>query len=223
MNLDLFIETLACYNKSRVFNPWRDTDPLDLPRYEKSTLWPWMGPEGRRARLKNHLLRDADFLLVGEAPGYQGAHFTGVPFTSESLVMSNQVPGIVTAGERLTSRERPFSEPSATIVWGALREHGIHERTVLWNAFPWHPHEEGDLLTNRTPTTEELSPTGAASTLLAAILDMFPYTHVLAVGRKSEELLQACGFKPDACMRHPANGGATKFREGLGAFIRSAA
>lgn len=221
--LDSFIETLACYNEAGVFNPWRDTDPLDLARYETSTLWPWMGWAGRRARLKNHLQRDADFMLIGEAPGYQGCHFSGVPFTSEVLVMNNQIPGIVTGGERLTSRERPFAEPSATIVWAALRSLGIHERTVLWNAFPWHPHEEGELLTNRTPTAEELHWSSAGALALHAMVDMFPYTHIVAVGRKAEELLTACRIKADACIRHPANGGATKFRDGLSAFVNSVA
>lgn len=219
MSLEAFIDTLTGYNKVGVFNPWRDTDPLDLGSHQTSTVWPWMGWSGRRARLRNHLDRDADFMSIGEAPGYQGCHFTGVPFTSEVLVMQNQIPGIRTAGERLTSRERPFAEPSASIVWGSLYDLGIAERTVLWNAFPWHPHEEGDLMTNRTPTEEELSPDSAAFMLFGAMIDMFPYTRIVAVGRKAEQLLRVAKITPDCCLRHPANGGATKFRLGLAGYV----
>lgn len=216
--LQLLYDTPASTFERPVFNPWRDNDPLDADTVEKSTLWPWMGPQGRRARLRNHLDCQADFVLIGEAPGYQGAHFSGVAFTSEPLIIANQVPRIVASGERITKRDKPFNEPSATIVWRALYELGIQERTVMWNAFPFHPHEPDKPLSNRTPTKRELL---AGVPLLSKLLDLHPFANLVAIGKKSQELLGVMGFKPDACVRHPAYGGATQFSEGLCAFVRS--
>jgi len=45
-----------------------------------------------------------------------------------------------------------FSEASATAVWRTLTALGIYERTILWNACPWHPFDAGNAWTNRKPT-----------------------------------------------------------------------
>ncbi len=49
-----------------------------------------------------------------------------------------------------------WSEPSARIVWKALYEFGIAERTVLWNTFAFHQHKPGEPYTNRTPRSDEV-------------------------------------------------------------------
>ena len=72
------------------------------------------------------------------------------------LVPLDPVPYVLevpeSLGARLSTRARPWSEPSATTVWGTLRELGVAEVTLLWNAFPWHPHKPGNLQSNRTPS-----------------------------------------------------------------------
>jgi uracil-DNA glycosylase len=59
-----------------VFNPYR----LDDPEHDLRG-----GAARRRENLRRYLkaVRDARWLLVGLAPGYRGARFTGVPFTDE--------------------------------------------------------------------------------------------------------------------------------------------
>ena len=83
-----------------------------------------------------HARRDAPIILVGEAPGYRGARFSGIPFTSE-----RQLTG---AGP---------AEATATIVHRVLAELGLEDDVLLWNAVPTHP---GTATTNRPPTQGEI-------------------------------------------------------------------
>jgi len=184
-----------------VFNPWFDLDSLDIQDY---------GPQARRDRLRRHFNCLPRYLLVGEAPGYQGCHFSGVPFTNERLLLDGRVPRVEVA-TRFTRRDKPWSEPSATVVWGTLHDLGIAETTVMWNAFPWHPHKPGDPMSNRTPTRDELL---AGGEILRQVVQLFDGATVVAVGRKAEALLSTTitGRLGFAAVRHPSMGGANAFR-----------
>lgn len=190
-----------------VFNPWADADPLDAPDD---------GPDERRYRLLFHFtgIVRPKFLLVGEAPGYQGCHFSGVPFTNEALICEGVVPRMPIG--RITTREKPWSEPSATIIWRALHELQIAERTVMWNAYAWHPHKEGDPMSNRTPKPAELK---EGLHLLQRVIATFHDAKVVAVGRNAEKSLALLGRTKDVSVRHPSMGGAKDFREGLRAIV----
>lgn len=193
---------LLPFNQSNLFNPWVES----CEHQAVSNT-----PEQRILRLGQHLDTDAKLILVGEAPGFRGARYSGVPFTSERLLMEGAIPRIQATG-RLTTRETSFTEPSATIVWKALYKLGLAETTVLWNALQLHPHRPGDIWTNRTPTDIEL---GWGRPALAALLAHFPKAQVVAVGKKSELLLERMGLPVNACIRHPANGGGPEFNRGL--------
>jgi hypothetical protein len=206
--LAAFMRSIGSFRASGVFNPWREHDPAA----DRDTN----APAARRARLRAHLDCDPVLLLLGEAAGYQGCHVSGIPFTSERLLLAGAVPRVATPRTRLSTRVLPWSEPSATIVWGALHELGLGDRTILWNAFPWHPHLPGRLQSNRTPTPSEVA-LGAAP--LALLLAAFPGVHVVAVGRKADTLLRGLG-RVEAVLRHPAMGGAEHFRAGLRALVR---
>lgn len=186
-----------------LFNPWRDHCEDDEP---------WNGPEEKLQRLAAHLARAPRLILCGEAPGYQGCRHTGVAFTSERLVLEGGIPGLAAEHRRLTKRRRPFSEPSATIVWKTLRQLGIEEQTLLWNAVQLHPHRPGEPNSNRTPSAAELALGAPAMRLL---IEAFPAARVVAIGRKSEALLKNIGVNVAAQVRHPANGGAAAFAIGL--------
>lgn len=196
---------LLPFNQPNLFNPWVENCVHQSPENT---------PAQRIARLAQHLDTDAKLILVGEAPGYQGARYSGVAFTSERLLMQGAIPRIEATG-RLTTRETSFTEPSATIVWKALYQLGLAETTVLWNALQLHPHRPGELWSNRTPTDIEL---GWGRPALAALLAHFPKAKVVAVGKKSEGLLERMSLPVDACIRHPANGGGPEFNRGLAEF-----
>ncbi|WP_303720279.1 uracil-DNA glycosylase [Malonomonas rubra] len=214
--LDRFVEKLSAYRSEGVFNPWGERDAQhDLDRN---------GPEIRRHQLQKYLaerIGQAETLLLAEAIGYQGGHFSGIPMTSERLLLGGLKHKQLHAGlvfcdlsPQRTSRPelRPlgFTEPTATIVWGFLVEQGIDPRSVvLWNAFPWHPyHPQKGLLSNRTPTDDELA---AGHQVLRWMLELGQFRQVVAVGEKSFAQLQQLGI-PATKVRHPANGGAGKFR-----------
>ena len=211
-----FVAALSHYRAAAVFNPWGDIDQ----RHDRDNL----GAEIRRRQLEKYLqerIGVADTLLCAEAIGYQGGHFSGIPMTSERLLLGglshkSLYPEMVFHDlvPQRTSREdlKPlgFTEPTATIVWGFLADQGIDpRRVILWNAFPWHPyHPDRGLLSNRTPKDEELA---VGHQVLLQLLELGQFKQVVAVGEKSAQQLQSLGIIASK-VRHPANGGAGKFR-----------
>lgn len=205
MNMKLaqaLVQTLPA-SAPGLFNPWVGHCPYDTPLN---------GPSQRLERLAQHLDCDAQLILVGEAPGYQGCRYSGVAFTSERLLLAGEIPRIPAPSGRLTARKNPFSEPSATIVWRKLKELGIDETTILWNALQMHPFKPNESWSNRTPTPAELAHGRAGMEMLR---EAFPKAKVVAIGKKAEALLTEAGIDVVAAIRHPANGGATKFASGL--------
>ncbi len=187
----------------RLFNPWKDSCPHDAPGN---------GPDEKLRRLSRHLDCDPEFILVGEAPGYAGCRYSGIAFTSERLLGDGAIPRIPPLTRRLSTRNLPFSEPSATIVWKTLYRLGIAERTVLWNALQMHPFRADALWSNRTPTPAEIA-LGAPA--MRTLVEAFPAARIIAVGKKADGLLSEMGIKTSGAVRHPANGGATEFAQGL--------
>lgn len=207
-----------------LFNPWFHRD-------RKNDITP-EAPEIRRHQLQLYLEQRrsrARFLFIAEALGYQGGHFTGIAMTSERILMGHQQekygvrPDHVFQGQTPVRTSTPhliekgMSEPTATIMWGALVEQGIDPYdVVLWNAVPWHPYRKGEgLLTNRTPLQPEMQ---AGLKHLKSFLDLFDGVNVVAVGRKCEESLTSLKIA-HVGVRHPANGGAPKFRQQLSEMI----
>jgi len=196
------VETLPS-GRVGLFNPWRDRCPHDAAGND---------PADKLSRLALHLDCDPEFILAGEAPGYQGCRYSGIAFTSERLLGEGSIPRIPALTGRLSTRKLPFSEPSATIVWKTLYRLGIERRTILWNAMQLHPHRLDNLWSNRTPTPEEIS---LGEPALRILIETFPAAKIIAVGKKSEGLLYEMGIPIAGAVRHPANGGATKFAAGL--------
>jgi uracil-DNA glycosylase len=190
-----------------LFNPWVDRCPEDLP---------WNTPQAKLDRLAAHLDCNPRVILCGEAPGYQGCRHSGVAFTSERLLLEGSIPRINAPQERLTHRKLPYSEPSATVIWGALRAQGLEEHAILWNAVQLHPHPAGQPGKNRTPSPSEVA-LGAPA--LRLLLEAFPHARVVAVGQKAAGLLAKMGVADVTTIRHPANGGATECRQGIAGLV----
>ena len=213
---ETFVANLSNYRSADVFNPWGEVDSEHDADEQ--------GPLVRCRQLQQYLkerLGSAQTLLLAEAIGYQGGHFSGIPMTSERLLLGGLAHKGLSAKmvfrtlepqrtSRPEVRSQGFTEPTATIVWGFLAEQGIDPRSVvLWNAFPWHPYQSTKgLLSNRTPKDDELV---AGHRVLRQLLELGKFAQVIAVGEKSAAQLQQLGIAA-AKVRHPANGGAGKFR-----------
>jgi hypothetical protein len=231
--LDDFLRLLKRSPSGAVFNPWWQVDEQnDIGRH---------APTIRRRQLRPYLrirLGKARLALIGEALGYRGGHFSGIPMTSERILLGKKKEIVAALCERRNPRlghggHRPplqmissikprrtskphkcldgFSEPTATIVWGALLRLGLKpDQFVLWNAFPWHsfdPHR--GMLSNRTPNESERA---AGLPVLKAFLELFPCEQIIALGKIAAAQLQKLGVNAH-CIRHPASGGAKLFRQ----------
>ena len=219
MSVEKFVRALKKSPEGAIFNPWYDVD-----KDNDSTK---SAPKIRREQLTQYLKErqePAKLLLIAEAVGYQGGHFTGMAMTSERILLGHQakkgiLPEHVFQGiaPRRTSkkevRDLGFNEPTATIVWSTLLDSGQSPyEFVLWNIFPWHPirlNSDKGTLTNRTPTDAELL---YAKPALQKFLALFPERPIVAIGKKSHGTLENMGIE-SIPVRHPANGGATLFRQ----------
>lgn len=208
-----------------IFNPWRD--------YDREHETAPSGPEIRARQLAHYLearAGKAKFLLVAEALGYQGGHFTGIAMTSERILLGHCAdkgirPRDVLPGLEPVRTSRPelrpdgFSEPTATIVWSRLLESGLRGTDfVLWNAVPWHPYNPAKgFLSNRKPSSAEEA---CGMKILKSMLELFPGAKIIALGNVShgclEALNQTCGK-----VRHPAQGGASLFRSQIAVLLKS--
>ena len=182
------------------FNQFRERGADDVPD----------APAIRLANLRSYLAerQGADILAVGEAAGYQGMRWSGIAFTSEFDLLRWGDPY-----RRSSRRPRPWKEPSGTIVHGVLEELGAERRVILWNTVPTHPHLAGKPLSNRRPTREEIA---AGRVLVERLVEIVQPRILVGVGRI------ACAALPEAqYVRHPAQSGATAFRLGMRAALKS--
>ncbi|MGE5308908.1 MAG: uracil-DNA glycosylase [Deltaproteobacteria bacterium] len=207
-----------------VFNPWRDVD-------RQNDIGPSC-PAIRRRQIESFLnsrQKKARFLIIGEASGYQGCHFTGIPMTSERILLGYMQKAGIRAGTILpdlvperTSRPeiKPsgFSEPTATIVWGAVIASGLDPLEVcIWNTVPQHLYNPAKgMLSNRNPTKDEIA---QGSQILRRFLEIFPDAELIAVGNAAVAGLTLLG-RPFVKVRHPSMGGSRLFREQAGRIFK---
>ena len=195
-SFERFVEDLTACDIGSTFNFLREEDPrLDLGG----------GASRRRENLLHYLKAHAgaEIVAVGEAAGYQGARWSGIAFTSERTLSSWGLPYMQTS-----RRPHGWTEPSATIVHRELAKLGAEERVLLWNAVPTHPHRPGSPLTNRKPTAAEST---AGRLFARRLIQIVQPRAVIAIGRVAESILD----QRIPYIRHPANGGAARFADGL--------
>jgi hypothetical protein len=219
-SIESFVRLLKQSPPGAVFNPWWQVDKQnDIGRN---------APLIRRKHLRAYLrkrLGKAKVVVIGEALGYRGGHFSGIPMTSERILLGKKEnvgikPAYAFSSVKAKRTSKPeqcpdgFSEPTATIVWSSLLRLGLKpEEFVLWNAFPWHSfNPRRGLLSNRMPNKSERS---AGLSVLNAFLDLFPREEIIALGNIAASQLQELNIDSHR-VRHPASGGARLFRKGIG-------
>lgn len=196
--MDALLADLARARIGATFNQYAATGPDDVAGAAAIRL--------ANLRTYLHERAAADIVALGEAGGYQGMRWSGIAFTSERDLGRWGDPYLPSCAARR------WSEPSGTIVHRVLGELDAERRVILWNTVPTHPHRPGVPLSNRRPTVAEIAAgAGFAERLIALVR---PVT-IVAVGRIAESVLGASA----TYVRHPANGGATAFAEGMRAIL----
>ena len=233
--IDDFLRLLKHSPGDAVFNPWWEVDKQnDTGR---------IAPAIRRRQLRAYLRRrqgKAKLALIGEAVGYRGGHFSGIPMTSERILLGKKTDVVAALCERRkicrrtrhgghrsplqilagvkprrTSKPRKcpdgFSEATATIVWSTLLKLGLRpEQFVLWNAFPWHSFDRRRGMLSNRMPNK--SEQAAGQPALKAFLELFPCEHIVALGKTAAVQLEELEVDFQH-VRHPASGGAKLFRQ----------
>jgi uracil-DNA glycosylase len=91
------------------------------------------------------------------------------------------------------------AERTAAIVWQVIAQ--IGRPVLLWNVFPFHPHEPNDPFSNRCHTRAERE---ACKPLLMAVLEMVQPRQLIAIGRDAQASLADMGVTA-AAVRHPSS------------------
>src|SRR5206468_1342311 len=240
-SIDEFLRLLKKSPSRAVFNPWWEVDEQnDVGRN---------APAIRRQHLRSYLQKrvgKANLAVIGEAIGYRGGHFSGIPMTSERLLLGKQTLIVAALCERRNLQDsvrhggrRPplqiisdinprrtskpekcpdgFSEPTATIVWGTLLRLGLKpQQFVLWNAFPWHSFDSRRGMLSNR--MPDKSERAAGLPALKAFLELFSCDQVVALGKIAAAQLEELNVNAH-CIRHPASGGAKLFRQQIAKIV----
>ncbi|WBY00527.1 uracil-DNA glycosylase [Ramlibacter tataouinensis] len=203
MNAATFVRELGSLTMPSVFNPYHDTclvyDRSDAPAVRRKNL---------RSILSAALALEVDTIWMGRDLGYRGGRRTGLALTDERHLsaMPRAYPGAVvqrsTHGPEVTER-------TAAEIWAVLMQ--LDRPPLLWNVFPFHPHEEQDPFTNRKFTRAELD---QVDQLNAALIDWLGVCHIVAIGQDAAGYAKKFGVKV-SCVRHPSYGGIADFRRGI--------
>ncbi len=91
-----------------------------------------------------------------------------------------------------------IAERTAAIIWQVLGR--IGQPVMLWNVFPFHPHEANDHMSNRCHTRAEREATWP---LLQALVSMLQPKRIVAIGRDAHLALDGLDI-PTTAIRHPS-------------------
>jgi uracil-DNA glycosylase len=194
-----FLAALAQVRLPGVFNPYADcchvSDRADAAHRRRKNL---------ESFLEASLDCKVKTIWIARDLGYRGGRRTGVPLTDDvHLALVGQLLGGI---ELQRATKGPVvAERTAAIVWKVLVR--IHQPVVLWNVFPYHPHEPDDPFSNRAHTAAERE---VALPLLKSLIDMFRPQQLVAIGRDAQQALAELET-PVAPVRHPSYGGQSEF------------
>jgi hypothetical protein len=147
---------------------------------------------------------------MGRDLGYRGGRRTGLALTDEYHLpeMMQRYPGSnfkqATVGPAVVER-------TASEIWSVLRALALPP--LLWNVFPFHPHEPGNPFTNRKFTARELQ---KVDLLNETLIKWLGVRRVVAIG--GDAYSYASRFDVEVvAIRHPSYGGIKDFRNGMSA------
>lgn len=203
MNPTAFVDLLVEVRLNNVFNPYVDTCPVfdrvDAAAYRRGNL---------RTFLAAAVELEVDTIWMGRDLGHRGGRRTGVALTDEHHLsdLDRLYPG---SKSRQATRGPAMAERTAAEIWDALGR--IPRPPLLWNVFPFHPHEPDKPLSNRRFTAKELSDVDEINRVLIAWLGI---RRIVAIGQDAAHYAKGFGVEV-LTVRHPSYGGVREFREGI--------
>lgn len=210
MNASGFVDRLATWHFANVFNPYSDICPqcdrADAPRIRRRNL---------QLVLEAAIAGGVDSVWVARDLGYRGGRRTGLALTDEAH-LSQHARLLATPSLVRATQDAIVAERTAKIVWQALQ--AIDRRIFLWNAFPLHPHNPAEPLSNRCHTKAERR---ALQPLNTWLLETLRPEKIVAIGRDAHQAMQELGVASTR-IRHPSYGGRTEFLAGLAQLYSSA-
>lgn len=158
--------------------------------------------------LEAALTAKVDTIWIARDLGYRGGRRTGIPLTDEiHLSKAGALMGGISL-DRATNGPL-VAERTSAVVWNMLSR--IGQPVVLWNIFPFHPHEENDPFSNRCHTRIERDATWP---ILLALIAMIEPRRIVAIGRDAAMALSGSDI-PVHLVRHPSYGGQSEFIAGI--------
>lgn len=198
-----FVQALAAIRLANVFNPYADTCAV-YDRHDAATV----RRRGLRTLLAAAQTLGIDTIWMGRDLGYRGGRRTGLALTDETRLTQFSV--IYPGTEAAKATVGPVvAERTAAEIWAVLAE--LDLPPLLWNVFPFHPHEPGEPFTNRRFTSAELK---VADKLNRELLDWLGIRRIVAIGQDAAAYASKFGVKVE-CVRHPSYGGVVEFRDGI--------
>lgn len=209
-----------------VFNPYKDYDPVNDVTVNAPTI--------RCRQLESYFMSRigrAEYVLIAEAPGCNGAKFSGIAMTDERTLLGKKTSAPFAQGDviditaeqtsviqKQLSNGAGMNEPTSTVLYNFLYMNNVDPRLVVtWNAFPFHPHKQGDLMSNRAPKLYEVE---ASQYIQREFFSLFSGLKVIAIGNYAKELMDEMNVECQR-VRHPSYGGAKVFTDFLEATIQS--
>jgi uracil-DNA glycosylase len=132
--IDDFLRSLKRSPSGAVFNPWWQVDSENDAAQN--------APAIRRKQLRAYLqqrLGKARLAIIGEALGYRGGHFSGIPMTSERLLLGKQKHVVAALYSSRRSRHPAQADESRTLQQGT-RSGGHPDKSGLQIIATIKPH-----------------------------------------------------------------------------------
>lgn len=203
MNAEKFVQALASIRLPNVFNPYADQCGVHDQAH---------AAESRRNSLRSYLdavqALGVDTIWMGRDLGHRGGRRTGLALTDEQHLsaVARRYPGAqaakVTTGPIVKER-------TAAEIWRLLDR--LDVPPLLWNVFPFHPHEVDAPFTNRKFTAGELR---RVDELNAELVKGLGIRRIIAIGDDAARYGAKFGA-PVERVRHPSFGGTSDFRTGM--------
>lgn len=198
-----FVTVLSEARLPSVFNPWSDVCPVH-DRHDAAAR--------RRNNLEQMLAAaletKVETIWIARDLGYRGGRRTGVPLTDE--VHLESAAALMGGIELERATEGPVvAERTAAVTWKVLSR--IGQPVMLWNVFPFHPHDPDSPLSNRCHTRAERVATWP---FLEALIEMLKPRQIIAIGRDAQMALTEFGL-PTEGVRHPSYGGQREFIDSM--------